>query len=256
VSAETPGFIETLRRIRRGNRTFEQWRRSNPGGTFADWYVVKNLRKIEAGAMQPNLGPRVCPYHVRSARGTLKRLRQFGLRPQHRLLDYGCGSLRVGQHVIPYLESGGYWGLDVRPDFAELGLAALGPALVAERRPRVGVLDDATVREARAWQPDFVLCLGVLFHIHPDQLASAASRLAALTTPTTQTLIRIRVWWGPTVQTSPEAWLHSSRKVLRLFKDRGCITDLLPMDIRRVEGLGLPYGDGWLRLRRRSPSAD
>jgi cyclopropane fatty-acyl-phospholipid synthase-like methyltransferase len=35
-----------------------------------------------------------------------------GLRPEHRLLDIGCGSLRGGVHFIRYLESGNYYGVD------------------------------------------------------------------------------------------------------------------------------------------------
>jgi hypothetical protein len=35
-----------------------------------------------------------------------------GLRPEHRLLDFGCGALRLGIWVIPYLETGNYFGVD------------------------------------------------------------------------------------------------------------------------------------------------
>jgi SAM-dependent methyltransferase len=35
-----------------------------------------------------------------------------GLRPEHRLLDFGCGALRVGVWAIPYLDAGNYFGVD------------------------------------------------------------------------------------------------------------------------------------------------
>lgn len=35
-----------------------------------------------------------------------------GLRPGHRLLDFGCGALRVGIWTIPYLDTGNYFGVD------------------------------------------------------------------------------------------------------------------------------------------------
>jgi len=44
-----------------------------------------------------------------------------GLRPEHRLLDIACGSLRLGVRAIPYLETGHYLGLD-----KESGLVAAG----------------------------------------------------------------------------------------------------------------------------------
>lgn len=37
---------------------------------------------------------------------------EAGLRPEHRLLDFGCGALRLGILAIPYLEEGNYFGVD------------------------------------------------------------------------------------------------------------------------------------------------
>ena len=36
----------------------------------------------------------------------------MGLRDYHKLLDIGCGSLRVGRLLIPYLLKGNYFGLE------------------------------------------------------------------------------------------------------------------------------------------------
>lgn len=41
-------------------------------------------------------------------------LREVGLKPHHKLLDFGCGTLRGGLPLIDYLEPGNYYGLDVR----------------------------------------------------------------------------------------------------------------------------------------------
>jgi len=35
-----------------------------------------------------------------------------GLKPHHKLLDVGCGSLRGGIHFVTYLEGGNYYGMD------------------------------------------------------------------------------------------------------------------------------------------------
>lgn len=40
-------------------------------------------------------------------------LREAGLLPHHRLLDIGCGSLRLGCKAVPYLNPGHYWGTDL-----------------------------------------------------------------------------------------------------------------------------------------------
>lgn len=39
-------------------------------------------------------------------------LTSIGLRQHHRVLDVGCGSLRVGRLLIPYLNSGNYFGIE------------------------------------------------------------------------------------------------------------------------------------------------
>ena len=36
-----------------------------------------------------------------------------GLRPEHRLVDIGCGALRGGLHFVRYLDRGHYYGLDL-----------------------------------------------------------------------------------------------------------------------------------------------
>ena len=45
-----------------------------------------------------------------------------GLEPTHKLLDVGCGSLRLGQWVIPYLKAGHYFGLDNSREIIDAGL--------------------------------------------------------------------------------------------------------------------------------------
>jgi SAM-dependent methyltransferase len=48
-------------------------------------------------------------------------LKVHGLRPAHRLLDIGCGSLRGGIHFVQYLEPGNYWGTDLNLSLIEAG---------------------------------------------------------------------------------------------------------------------------------------
>lgn len=44
-----------------------------------------------------------------------------GLRPEHRLLDVGCGALRGGVHFISYLTDGHYHGVDAQRWLLEAG---------------------------------------------------------------------------------------------------------------------------------------
>lgn len=47
----------------------------------------------------------------------------LGLREAHRLLDFGCGSLRLGRMAIPYLLEGRYFGIEPEPWLIEDGFA-------------------------------------------------------------------------------------------------------------------------------------
>jgi len=59
-------------------------------------------------------------------------LTALGLRETHYVLDYGCGSLRAGKLLIPYLDQGRYFGWDPNPWLAEDVIAReLGAQLLA-----------------------------------------------------------------------------------------------------------------------------
>jgi len=63
-------------------------------------------------------------------------LKSQGLRPEHVLVDIACGSLRLGVHVIPYLEPEHYWGVEKEPQLIEAGLKQeLSPEIRAEKKP-------------------------------------------------------------------------------------------------------------------------
>ncbi|GGL38976.1 class I SAM-dependent methyltransferase [Planomonospora parontospora] len=74
-----------------------------------------------------------------------------GLRPGHRMLEIGCGNLRAGRLFIDYLDTGGYYGLDISPDIlvaaqrtlTEYGLRDKLPHLTPVRDLKLEFLPDA-----------------------------------------------------------------------------------------------------------------
>lgn len=63
-------------------------------------------------------------------------LTALGLREHHTVLDIGCGSLRAGRLLIPYLKPGGYFGLEPERWLVEEGIAReVTAAQVALKRP-------------------------------------------------------------------------------------------------------------------------
>jgi cyclopropane fatty-acyl-phospholipid synthase-like methyltransferase len=54
-----------------------------------------------------------------SAASQFSLLFHFGLRENSKVLDFGCGCLRLGRLLIPFLENGNYFGYDPNPSLYE-----------------------------------------------------------------------------------------------------------------------------------------
>lgn len=70
-------------------------------------------------------------------------LRQFeyvkslGVAPDTRFLDVACGSLRLGRHLIPYLNKEGYFGIEQHQSLIDSGLEhEIDAEIVSEKLPR------------------------------------------------------------------------------------------------------------------------
>jgi cyclopropane fatty-acyl-phospholipid synthase-like methyltransferase len=71
-------------------------------------------------------------------------LKEKGLQPQSRLLDIGCGSLRLGVHAVAFLDSGNYWGTDLHKTLLDAGYnAELRTHGLSERLPRNQLIVDS-----------------------------------------------------------------------------------------------------------------
>jgi SAM-dependent methyltransferase len=91
-----------------------------------------------------------------------------GLRETHTLLDVGCGSLRAGRLLIPYLRPGHYVGVEPNAWLVEEGIAReLGAAIVQTKRPRFLTTADFDFGDAGT-EFDFVLAQSILSHTYPD----------------------------------------------------------------------------------------
>src|SRR5438046_4034239 len=66
---------------------------------------------------------------------TFNLLTTLGLRQHHSLLDVGCGSLRIGRLLIPYLNRGKYFGVEPNEWLVDEGIRReLGETLVQIKR--------------------------------------------------------------------------------------------------------------------------
>jgi SAM-dependent methyltransferase len=104
-----------------------------------------------------------------------------GLKPHHRLLDIGCGSLRGGVHFIRYLNEGNYVGIDSNSSLLDAGynVELLGCGL-QERMPRKNLICtsdfDPLVPDGTF---DFALAQSVFTHITLNTIRICFERTAS-----------------------------------------------------------------------------
>lgn len=102
----------------------------------------------------------------------------LGLREHHRLLDFGCGSLRLGRLAIPYLEAGNYYGIEPDRRLVEAGLDhEIGRDTLALKQPRFFHADDYRV-DVFGTQFDFIIAQSVFSHAGAEPTRRALSAFA------------------------------------------------------------------------------
>ena len=103
----------------------------------------------------------------------------LGLREHHRLLDFGCGSLRAGRLFIPYLSPGHYYGLEPNRWLIEDAIEReIGRDLVRIKRPTF--LHHETF-DCRAFgvEFDYVLAQSIFSHCGRELVAKGLAELRA-----------------------------------------------------------------------------
>jgi hypothetical protein len=158
-------------RVARDNAKYEEWRKRNPLKEFKHYFAETVKLELGKGRAHPTLGGELVDTEFGAAgRGFLKRLLDCGLEPHDTCVDYGCGTLRIGVHVIDYLDPGGYWGFDVADFLLEQGQSLIGEVRWTEKQPRLRVISPESVAEVAAFKPKMLFSSSVLIHVHPEEL--------------------------------------------------------------------------------------
>src|SRR5256886_194527 len=110
---------------------------------------------------------------------TFNLLTTLGLRQHHSLLDVGCGSLRIGRLLIPYLNRGKYFGVEPNEWLVEQGIKReLGEALLKIKRPTFFFSDSPeTIAQAKV-SFDFALAQSIFSHCGLDLIKNWLSAIS------------------------------------------------------------------------------
>jgi SAM-dependent methyltransferase len=110
---------------------------------------------------------------------TFNLLTTLGLRQHHSLLDVGCGSLRIGRLLIPYLNRGKYFGVEPNEWLVKEGIKQeLGEALLQIKRPTFIFSDSPdTITRAKV-SYDFALAQSIFSHSGLDLIQNWLSAIS------------------------------------------------------------------------------
>jgi len=113
-------------------------------------------------------------------------LQSKGLQPHHRVLDVGCGCLRAGVKIIPYLDPGNYFGIDGEKQLLEVGFhEELCLAGIQERMPRENLFHSKLFKHGRLTPEsiDYGISVSVMTHRPFNFLRIALWNLATFFKP-------------------------------------------------------------------------
>jgi SAM-dependent methyltransferase len=110
-------------------------------------------------------------------------LATLGLREFHSVLDFGCGSLRLGRLLIPFLEPGKYVGLEPNTWLVKDAIRnELGKDAVSLKKPRFFDHDDFDA--SRCGGPfDFAIAQSIFSHSGLDVMEKALGTMREVMTP-------------------------------------------------------------------------
>ncbi len=170
------GRVRYFLKLSPGNLGAEETATANPKSSYRSFYIevekekMRRMRKLRGDGIAKNV------VDARAADASGQRWLEFlvdrGLKRSDRVLEYGCGSLRLGKSVIEYLVSGHYVGLDITDFFYLAGIENyLGQALLESRKPRFGVIGSEEHQRIRR---DFKFDVGfstlALMHVPPGEM--------------------------------------------------------------------------------------
>ena len=155
--------------------------------------------------------------HAKRGLTEFKLFTSYGISPHHRVMDYGCGSLRMAQNFIPFLRTGTYWGFDISGQFINDGLANLKKMGIRSDLGNYRIISPESLAEGREQHADFVISSKVLMHISPDNLTQFIRQLSMLIHKKTTLIIDFDES-ETDMRTSGSAWAYSANRLSQAFR--------------------------------------
>lgn len=182
-----------------------------------------------------------------------------GLKPEHYLLDVGCGSLRGGVKFVEYLQANRYAGLDAHTVLLDEGYnKELVPIGLDAKLERARLISNDTFDLSTFETPfDFAIAISVFTHITLNQIRMCLASVAdALTPGGIFYATYFEVPEGEAINSSVErgegiVTRYDRNPFHYSFNDLLRVADGLPLSVERLGDVGHPRGQYMVAFKRK-----
>ncbi len=95
-----------------------------------------------------------------------------GLKPEHKLLDLGCGPLQGGIAFIKYLDANNYYGVDIREASLNAGIRQVKKNHLENKNPVIFLTDDFGKKKLSGIKFNFIWASQILYYFDDKKLNS------------------------------------------------------------------------------------
>lgn len=174
------------------------------GKSWVDFY---SQRLDSSQAVRPG-NINFSPEYLEHGKTYLAYMIKYGLEPQHRFLDYGCGVMRTGVQVVRHLEPNRYTGVDISLERLTKAKLLAEKLEIPADRFRIIQLHDCELKELSGSTFDFVWAWSVINHMPEADIRTMMRAMRPLLAPGGQFLfcfnrserpfrMRLKDWWQP-----------------------------------------------------------
>lgn len=143
---------------------------------FVDWSKLPTEERIKAIGHRKYIGGADPEMWYSIGRLQYHFLISQGLRHDHTFLDIACGALRLGQFLIPYMDTGKYCGLDQSPSLVEAAKNAEIPQYIFDmKKPKFAFNSDFDFSSFKGF--DYAIAQSLFTHLTPADIKLCLSGL-------------------------------------------------------------------------------
>ena len=192
------------------------------GKSYSEYYA----KRMDQGARKVLERP-LSEAYLDSAVSLFEYVRDKGLTPGDRVLDYGCGVNRIGVQFIKYLEPHKFTGVDISALRLEKGYR-LGDRLGLPRENySLMVVKDCHLDELRGQQFDLIWSFAVFGHLPPDEWRIAMRSLHDLLADDGRFFFTFRVAEKPKRKDFKDFW-YPEPEARRICEEAGFKFEIQP----------------------------